>query len=103
MPDADQALGQNVDQESAQKLICRNGHDLLLTAVRIIFPAKRDSIVLKRNQSMVGDGDAVRIASEIVQNMLGTAEGWLGVDDPILAKELSEELAKMTWLSETLE
>jgi hypothetical protein len=52
---------------------------------------------------MVGDGDAVRIASEIVQNMLGTAEGWLGVDDPILAKELSEELARTTWLSKTLE
>jgi hypothetical protein len=103
VPDADQALGQNVDQESAQKLICRNGHNLLLTAVRIVFPAKRDSIVLKRNQSMVGDGDAVRIASEIVQNMLGTAEGWLGVDDPILAKELSEELARTTWLSKTLE
>lgn len=103
MPDADQALGQNVDQESAQELICRNGNNLLLTAVRIVFPAKRDSIVLKRNQSMVGDGDAVRIASEIVQNMLGTAEGWLGVDDPILAKELSEELAKTTWLSKTLE
>ena len=52
---------------------------------------------------MVGDGDAVRIASEIVQNMLGTAEGWLGVDDPVLMEELSEKLAKTTWLSKTLE
>ncbi len=103
MTDAEQALGQNVDQESAQKLICRNGHDLLLTAVRIVFPAKRDSIILKRNQSMVGDGDAVRIASEIVQNMLGTAEGWLGIDDPVLVEEPSEKLAKATWLSKTLE
>ena len=100
--DADQALGQNVDQESAQELICRNGHDLLLAAVRIVFPAKRDSIILERNQSMVGDGDAMRIASEIVQNMLGTAEGWLGVDDPVLVEELSKKLAKATWLGETL-
>jgi hypothetical protein len=52
---------------------------------------------------MVGDGDAVRIAGEIVQNMLGTAEGWLGIDDPVLVEELSEELAKATWLSKTLE
>jgi hypothetical protein len=52
---------------------------------------------------MVGDGDAVRIASEIVQNMLGTAEGWLGIDDPVLLEELAEELAKATWLSKTLE
>jgi hypothetical protein len=101
--DADQALRQNVDQESAQKLICGHCHDLLLAAVRIVFPEKRDSIILERNQSMVGDGDAVRIASEIVQNMLGTAEGWLGIDDPVLAKELSEKPWKATWLDKTLE
>ena len=101
--DADQALGQNVGQESAQKLLCRNGHDLLLAAVRIVFPAKRDPIILERHQSMVGDGDAVRIAGEIVQNMLGTAEGWLGIDDPVLVEELSEKLAKAMWLSKTLE
>src|ERR1700730_2999722 len=75
----------------------------LLAAVRIVFPAKRDSIILKRHQSMVGDGDAVRIAGEIVQNMLGTAEGWLGIDDPVLVEEPSDKLAKATWLSKTLE
>jgi hypothetical protein len=52
---------------------------------------------------MVGDGNAMRIACEIVQNMLGTAEGWLGIDDPVLVEELSEKLAKATWLSKTLE
>jgi hypothetical protein len=101
--DTDQALRQNVDQESAQELISGDRHDFLLAAMRIVFPAKRDSIILKRNQSMVGDGDAVGIASEIVQNMFGTAEGWLGVDDPVLMEELSEKLAKTTWFSKTLE
>jgi hypothetical protein len=38
--DADQALGQNVDQEAAQELICGDRHDLLLAATRIVFPAK---------------------------------------------------------------
>ncbi len=103
MADADQALGQNVDQKAAQELICGDRHDLLLATVRIVSPAKRASIILERNQSMVGDGDAVRIASEIAQNMLGTAEGWLGIDDPVLVEELSEKLAKATWLGKTLE
>ena len=71
--------------------------------MRIVFPAKRDPIILERHQSMVGDGDAVRIAGEIVQNMLGTAEGWLGIDDPILLEELSEKLAKATRIDKTLE
>jgi hypothetical protein len=52
---------------------------------------------------MVGDGDTVRIAGKIVQNMLGTTEGWLGIDDPVLVEELSEKLAKATRLSKTLE
>jgi len=61
--DADQALGQNVDQEAAQELICGDRHDPLLAAVRIVFPEERDPIILERNQSMVGDGDAVRVTS----------------------------------------
>jgi len=35
--------------------------------------------------------------------MLGTAEGWLGIDDPVLAKELSEKSSKATRLDKTLE
>jgi len=52
---------------------------------------------------MVGDGDAVRIAGELVQNMLGTAEGRFGVHDPVLLEELSEKLTKATRLSKALE
>ena len=36
---------------------------------------------------MVGDGDAVGIAAEILQDVLGSTEGWFGVDDPIAAEE----------------
>ena len=84
-------FGQNVEQEAAQELICGNGHDLLLAAPCIVFPAKRDSIILESHQSMVGDGDAMRIAGQIVQNMFRTAEGWLGVDHPVFAEEESQE------------
>jgi len=57
--DANQSLGQNVDQESAQKLFCGNRHDLLFATMRIILPAKRDSIILEGDESMVGDRDAM--------------------------------------------
>ena len=39
---------------------------------------------------MVGDGDAVGIAAEILQDVLGSAEGWFGVDDPIFAEERTQ-------------
>src|SRR4029077_15558682 len=39
---------------------------------------------------MVGDGDAVGVAAEILQDVLGSAEGWFGVDDPIFAEERTQ-------------
>ena len=102
MTDANQSFGQNVDQESAEKLFCGNSHDLLLAAVGIILPSERHSIILEANESMVGDRDAVGIAREIMQNMFGAAEGWLGVDDPVLSEELSQKSAEGTWFGESL-
>ena len=92
-----------MDQESSQKLIRGNRHDLLLIAPNVVFPAKRDSIILESHQSMVGDGDAVCIAGEIVQNMFRTSEGWLGVDHPVFAEEESQESVESAGLSKTLE
>ena len=39
---------------------------------------------------MVGDGDAVGIAAEILEYVLGSAEGWFGVDDPIFAEKRTQ-------------
>jgi hypothetical protein len=101
--DANQALGQNVDHKSAQELICGNGHDLLLAAVGIVLPSERHSIILECDESMVGDRDAMGIAREIMQNMFGTAEGWLGVDDPVLLEKMPQKPAEATWLDQTPE
>src|ERR1700740_2212007 len=50
---------------------------------------------------MVGDGDAMRIASQIMQHMFGAAEGRLGIDDPVLriegAQEDGEALLVLKW------
>lgn len=40
---------------------------------------------------MVGDGDSVRAAGQVVENMFGCAERRLGVDDPALGEELPEK------------
>src|ERR1700752_1175057 len=43
---------------------------------------------------MVGDGDAVGIAGQVVENLFGATEGWLGVDHPVLLAEFGEEVAE---------
>ena len=40
---------------------------------------------------MVGDGDAMGVASQIVQHMLGAAERRLGIDNPVLAVKRAQE------------
>jgi hypothetical protein len=83
-----------VKQISAQELIGGNGHDFVLAAVGIVLPTEGDALVFEIHQAMVGDGDAMGVAGEIVENMVGTAEGRLGIDDPVLLAELPEEVAE---------
>jgi hypothetical protein len=45
------------------------------------MPAKGNPAVRQCDQAMVGDGDAMSIAAEILQDIVGCAEGF-GVDDP---------------------
>ena len=60
----------------------------------IVSPAERDAIVLKGHETMIGDGYAMGVARQVVENMFGTAEGWLGIDDLVLLAELPEEVAE---------
>ena len=77
VPDADEAGGKQVEQEAAQELLDRERHQALLIAVGGVSPAKGDLVVGQGDEAMVGDGDAMRVASEVVENMLRAAEGRL--------------------------
>ena len=69
----------------------------------IVSPAEGDAIVLEGHETMVGDGDAMCVAGQIVENVFGAAEGWLGVDDPVLLAELPEEIVECARRGKLLE
>jgi hypothetical protein len=81
--DADQTGRQHVEQEAPYKLDCIQSHDLALAVVRIVLPLKTDAAVFKGAKAMVGDGHAVSIASQILQNALRPGEGRLDVNHPL--------------------
>ena len=68
--DSDQAGGQAVQQEPADKLHRADG-DRLGAIFLSIFRAKGDSAVLKGLDTAVGDGHAVGVAGQVVQDLLG--------------------------------
>ncbi len=52
---------------------------------------------------MVGDGHAMGVQAEILEDILGAAEGWLGVDHPALAKRRSQPGGEGFGVSEGLQ
>src|SRR5438105_14555893 len=92
--DAMEAVRQNVEQEAADELVGAKGHHLLLIVVAIILPAEADPALGKTDQAAVGDGDTMGIPAEIIENLLGSAERSLGVDDPANGAQRPRQAAK---------
>ncbi len=86
VPDADKAFRQYVEQESADELGGGNRHRPCFVTARVIPPTECDMAAVEGKQSMIGDGDAVCVASEVSKNLFGAAECRLRIDDPILAE-----------------
>jgi hypothetical protein len=80
--DAVKSVRQHMDQEAADKLLAVEGHRLLAVAVPVILPPKRNLAVVHRQQPVVGDGDSVGVAADIVENLRRSGEGPLREDHP---------------------
>jgi hypothetical protein len=91
VPDAHEAWGKHVEQEAAQELLDRKGHQTLLIAVSGVSPAEGDLATLQGDQAMVGDGNTMRVAAQVTENVLGATEGRFAIDDPMVVEQLSEK------------
>jgi hypothetical protein len=91
---ADEAERQDVKQESADEL---RGVDLLgipLAIAAVVLVAEDDVFTFHAKKPIVGNGDAMRVASEILEDRLGPTEWALREDDPISASEPIEQTLK---------
>ena len=82
--DADKAPGQHMLAKAAQELGCGKSHDALLAAVSIVFPSKSHVVTIEAEQALIADGDAVRIAAKISQDVSRSAKSGLGIDHPVM-------------------
>jgi len=83
--DSDEALRQYMQEEPAQELRRQQRHLALFAAVSIVLPTEGDVLTIECLQPMIGDGDPMRITSQIAQDFRRPAEGWFGIDYPVLA------------------
>ncbi len=87
-----------MEQEAAQELIDEQSHEPFLVAVGGIAPSEGDVAIGESNQPAVGNGDAMSIGAEITQHLFRSAEGRLGVDNPVVAEQYSQPCAEGVWL-----
>ena len=100
--DALETSGQGVLQEEADELLGRHPHHLV-EGVAVVGPSEGDLAVLEGQQSLVADGDAVRVAAEILQYVSGSPEGRLGVNHPLFVFEGSQEPGKGAGIAQRFE
>ena len=85
-----EAVRQGVHQKAADELAGLERHRFALAVLAIVLPAKADVAVGQRDQPAVGDGDAMGVAGEIGEHLLGAGERTLGKDDPFALTQRSE-------------
>ncbi len=90
--DADEAVGDDVEEEAADELRRLQLHHLDAIAVGVVLPAEAEAAVVEAENTLVGEGDAVGIAAQVLEDLFGAGEGAFGVYDPVILAELAEPL-----------
>jgi hypothetical protein len=81
-----EAAGQDMKQETAKKLIGTKRHEAFLVFVSRVSEAERDLFAVEGDQPVIGNGNTMRISTEVSEHLIGPAERWLAVDDPVVAE-----------------
>jgi hypothetical protein len=67
-----------VEQKAPNELIGGEGHHLLLAAVAVVLVAELHLTIFDVQKTIVGNGDAMSVASDVVEYLLGPGKGGFG-------------------------
>ncbi len=90
-------------EESPNEFRCLQRLGLKCVSPASIAPLEGHLAVLERYEAVVADGDAVRIAPEIAQDMGRRTKGGFGIDDPVLLEKGINKALKALGFSPRLE
>ena len=98
-----ETIRQDMEEKAANELGDRDSHHLSLvtTTFPVVLPAEADVGLIEIEQATVGDRDAMGVAREIGQDLLGTGEWLLGIDEPFGCAQRRESGGKRPCLVET--
>ena len=100
MANPNEAVGQEVQQKPTQEGVGVEGGHAGDVAVGAVFPAEGHVAVVEGDQPIVGDGDAMGVAGEICEHLIGAGEGRLAVHDPALGRGALEQVLRVVIASQ---
>jgi hypothetical protein len=86
-------------QEPTKELYAGEIHRALFVVIGIVLPTEVDLRFGDGDNPMVGNGHTMGIPSQVLQDVVCTAKRWLGINDPILLKQSSQESAEILFLT----
>ena len=91
MADLDEAGWQDMKQEPPDELDGIERHQLLLIVIGRVSPAESRLAIAHLDQTPVGDGDTMRIARQIFEDVFGSTEWTPGLNDPLQMAQVTKE------------
>jgi hypothetical protein len=85
MPNATKALREKVKSKPSHKFGKGKGDDFVEICMSIILVTKRDMLVIKMNNSMIGDGNIMSVSCQISNKSLLSAKRRFGINDPVFS------------------
>jgi hypothetical protein len=86
-----EAVRWDVEHQPPQKFHGIERQGAQTVAPLIILVAERHLAVLQGHEPVIGDGDAMRVAGQVSEDVLGILEGLFRVHDPLLGAQGGEE------------
>src|ERR1035441_3535671 len=57
----------------------------LFVAMSVVLPTEGDRLAIEGEEPVIGNGHSMGVSGQVLQQVIGTAEGCFGVDDPTLS------------------
>ena len=91
-----------MEQKSPDEFVRRKGHGFLLIVIAVVSPVEFHLAIFNVDNPMIRNGHSVRVAADIVHDLLRPSERWLGVDDPFRVSQRIEMIEESLPILERL-
>jgi hypothetical protein len=89
--DTDKAVGEHMEEEATDELLCREADQPMGPWIVVIPGAEGNGLIIASHKPLVGDGHPVGVMTQVAEDVLRSTEGRFGIDDPFGSSEFSDK------------